>query len=153
MELRNSTPIKILLADDDADDREIFQQALNDAHADAKLTTVADGEKLMQYLAEVDGQHPDIIFLDINMPGKNGKKCLQEIRSNDKLKHVPIVIFSTSAYKEDVEETFTNGANLYVSKPMSYQNQVNILKNIFSGDWQNELLKPDKTRFILYAIL
>jgi len=120
MEIRDGKPIKILYADDDKDDRELFQQALKDAHTDAKLTTVEDGDKLMKYLAQVDGQHPDIIFLDINMPCKNGKECLKEIRSKKELDEVPIVMFSTSSYKEDIDETFANGANLYVSKPVFF---------------------------------
>jgi CheY-like chemotaxis protein len=70
---RGGEPIKILLADDDVDDREFFENALKEAEATAKFKTVGDGEKLMEYLAEVDGQHPDIIFLDINMSRKNGR--------------------------------------------------------------------------------
>ncbi len=151
MEIRDGKPIKILYADDDKDDRELFQQALKDAHTDAKLTTVEDGDKLMKYLAQVDGQHPDIIFLDINMPCKNGKECLKEIRSKKELDEVPIVMFSTSSYKEDIDETFANGANLYVSKPVFFGDEIKILKKIFSLDWQEDLLKPDKKRFVIYT--
>jgi CheY-like chemotaxis protein len=131
METSDGKPIKILYADDDEDDRVLFQQALKEAHTVAELTTVADGDKLMKYLAQGDGQHPDIIFLDINMPFKNGKECLQEIRSNPKLSEVPVVMFSTSAHKEDIEETYSNGANLYVSKPVFYQDEIKILKKYF----------------------
>lgn len=143
-------PIKILYADDDEDDRDLFRQALNDAHTDAKLTMVEDGDKLMKYLASVDGKHPDIIFLDINMPCKNGKLCLKEIRRIEELDKVPVIMFSTSSYKEDIEETFRDGANLYVSKPVFFEDEVNILKKIFALDWQEELLKIDKKRFVLH---
>jgi CheY-like chemotaxis protein len=142
--------IKILYADDDADDREFFQDALDEAKTNAELTTVEDGEKLMNHLAQCNGQHPDIIFLDINMPRKDGKRCLKEIRGNNKLKQIPVIMFSTSAYVEDIEETFANGANLYVSKPVFFADEVKILKKIFSLDWQEELLKPDKKRFVFY---
>lgn len=142
--------IKILYADDDADDREFFQDAFDEAKTNAELTTVEDGEKLMNHLAQCNGQHPDIIFLDINMPRKDGKRCLKEIRGNNKLKQIPVIMFSTSAYVEDIEETFANGANLYVSKPVFFADEVKILKKIFSLDWQEELLKPDKKRFVFY---
>ncbi|MFI5219995.1 MAG: response regulator [Bacteroidia bacterium] len=151
MVTRDGDQIKILYADDDADDREFFQDALEEAHTNAKLTTVEDGDKLMKYLAEVDGQHPDIIFLDINMPRKTGKQCLKEIRNDNLLAHIPVIMFSTSAYKEDIEETFANGANLYVSKPVFFNDEVEILKKIFALHWQKELLKIDKKRFVLHT--
>jgi CheY-like chemotaxis protein len=75
-------PIKILYADDDDDDGFLFRQALDEVNPFTKLKLVTDGEKLMKYLASADEEHPDIIFLDINMPCKNGKQCLKEIRSN-----------------------------------------------------------------------
>ncbi len=151
MVTRDGDQIKILYADDDADDREFFQDALEEAHTNAKLTTVEDGDKLMKYLAEVDGQHPDIIFLDINMPRKTGKQCLKEIRNDNLLAHIPVIMFSTSAYKEDIEETFANGANLYVSKPVFFNDEVEILKKIFALHWQKEHLKIDKKRFVLHT--
>jgi CheY-like chemotaxis protein len=151
MVTRDGDPIKILLADDDDDDRELFEDALKEANPSTQLKTVEDGDKLMKYLASVDGVHPDIIFLDINMPCKDGKECLKEIRSNKELDKVPVIMFSTSNFEKDVDETFKNGANLYVSKPVFFQDQVKILKKIFSLNWQENLLKPDKIRFVLHA--
>ena len=117
----------------------------------AELTTVVDGDKLMKYLAAVDGNHPDIIFLDINMPRKDGKTCLKEIREIEELKKVPVIMFSTSSHPTDIAETFKNGANLYISKSNFYNGQVKIPKNIFALNWQEELLKQDKNRFILHT--
>ena len=151
MTVKKNQLIRVLLAEDDAEDRELFEEALAAADVNALLITVDDGEKLMKYLAKADKGFPDIIFLDIGMPCKNGKECVKEIRRNDKLKHVPIVMFSNSSYEEDIEETFLNGANLYVAKPVFFHDEVKILKQIFAFDWQKELLKPDKKRFILYA--
>jgi CheY-like chemotaxis protein len=151
MVTKDGEPIKILLADDDDDDRVLFQDALNDVNPRTQLKTVEDGEKLMKYLASVDGVHPDIIFLDINMPCKDGKQCLKEIRSNKELDKVPVIMFSTSNYEKDVEETFKNGANLYVSKPSFFKDEVKVLQKIFSLNWQEDLLKPDKKRFVLHA--
>jgi len=148
---REGNPIKILLADDDEDDKMFFEDALKEANPKTQLKTVDDGQQLMKYLAEVDGNHPDIIFLDINMPCKNGKECLKEIRSNKELDEVPVVMFSTSDHEKDVEETFQNGANLYISKPVFFADQVKVLQKIFSTNWREELLKPDKKRFVLHA--
>ena len=150
METSEGNPIKILYADDDVDDREFFQAALTEAKSDAELTTVEDGDKLMKYLATV-GDHPDIIFLDINMPRKDGKTCLKEIREIEELKKVPIIMFSTSSHPTDIAETFKNGANLYISKSNFYNGQVKIPKKIFALNWQEELLKQDKNRFILHT--
>jgi CheY-like chemotaxis protein len=85
------------------------------------------------------------------MPCKDGRQCLKEIRSNKALDKVPVVMFSTSNHEKDIEETFKNGANLYVSKPAFFKDQVKILQKIFSLKWQEDLLKPDKKRFVLYA--
>ena len=147
----NGNPIKILYADDDVDDKQFFQDELTEAKPGAVLTTFEDGEKLMKYLATVDGKHPDIIFLDINMPCKDGKTCLKEMREMEELKKVPVIMFSTSSHPTDIEETFKNGANLYISKPTFFNDQVKILKKIFALNWQEELLKPDKKRFVLHT--
>src|SRR5436190_395702 len=119
MEIRDHNPINIFYADDDDDDRELFKSALNDACITSKLSTFEDGCQLMQHLAEMNQNHPDVIFLDINMPYKNGKCCLKEIRSNHQLNEVPVVMFTTASDQKDIEETFAGGANLYVSKPVS----------------------------------
>ena len=142
-------PIRILFADDDIDDRDFFQYALKKASDNTTLTTVEDGEKLINYLVSIDGKHPDLIFLDINMPCKNGKQCLKEIRMMEELKDVPVIMFSTSTHPEDIEETFANGANLYVPKPISIQDEVKIITNILSLYQQKQLLKPDKKRFVI----
>ncbi len=151
MVINNRKSVKILFADDDADDYELFQQALKEVLTDAEVIPVTDGDKLVKYLAEVDVECPDIIFLDMRMPCKNGNECLQEIRSNAKFSKVPVVIFSTSAAKRDIDETFSNGANLFVLKPVYFHHEVEILKKIFSLDWKEELLKPDKESFVLYS--
>jgi CheY-like chemotaxis protein len=151
MVTRDGFPIKILYADDDADDHEFFREALNETKSNTTLITVNGGHELMKFLAQADGQLPDIIFLDVSMPRKNGKQCLQEIRSNNLLDHIPVIMFSTSAYKEDIDETFKNGASLYVSKPSFIRDEVKILEKIFSLNWQEDLLKPDRKRFVLYA--
>ena len=153
METKNENPVKILLADDDLDDQELFEEALRASELNAEFITVSDGNKLLKHLASLDGKFPDIIFLDINMPLKNGKECLKIIRSNRKFEQVPIIMFSTSSYSQDIQETFTNGANLYISKAIFFKDEVKILKEIFAPNWQKELLIPDKARFVLLTLI
>jgi CheY-like chemotaxis protein len=81
---------------------------------------VNDGVELMEYLANNNNNLPQLLFLDLNMPRKNGLECLKEIRSNRKLAEIAIAIYSTSLAEKDIEETFINGANVYINKPNSF---------------------------------
>ena len=145
-------PIQVVLADDDVDDRALFSQALTEAKIPSKLVTVENGVKLTDYLANIqDPPPPDIIFLDINMPLKNGKICLKEIRSNKKFNNVPIVMFSTSSHPLDIEETYLHGANKYISKSVFFEDEVTVFKTIFSPGWQRSLHAPAKENFVLQA--
>lgn len=125
-----SMPSRILLADDDADDRELFEEALSDIHPNAVLTTAQDGEELMFILKNY--HKPDLLFLDLNMPRKNGKECLHEIAKHPELKKIPIVIFSTSVNPTDIEETFSLGAMLFFRKPNSYEELKRNVNEIFT---------------------
>ncbi len=92
----NQSPLDLLLADDDKDDCNFFKEALEELPVIAKLTVVNDGVQLMQFLSAKEETLPDALFLDLNMPLKNGFDCLKEIKLNEKLKQLPVVIFSTS---------------------------------------------------------
>ena len=92
----------VFLADDDAEDCEIFEEALREVNAGATLTCSKNGQELMNLLHRADSK-PDVIFLDLNMPIKNGYQCLKEIRENAALKHHIVVIFTTSSLKEDID--------------------------------------------------
>lgn len=116
-------PLNILLADDDADDRAFFQKALKELPIDSLLTTVNDGEELMNYFSENPEQLPDVLFLDLSMPRKGGFECLTEMKDNIKLKDVPIVMFSTS-YTQDfnfelgmIGVLYKIGVQDYIRKP------------------------------------
>ena len=103
----NSKRLNILLAEDDQDDRDFFEMALKEIPIHTHLTTVIDGEQLMIYLKENSEHLPDILFLDLNMPRKNGFECLCEIKENEKMKDILVVMFSTafprdSDYEEDL---------------------------------------------------
>lgn len=114
------SPIHILLADDDKDDNILFQDILNELPLSTRLTTVFNGEQLMQLLNETEEQLPDILFLDLNMPRKNGLTCLLEIKRSEKLKLLSVIIYSTSYEPEVVSLLYRNGATHYIRKPNSY---------------------------------
>jgi CheY-like chemotaxis protein len=109
-------PLHILLADDDEDDRFFFDLVLKGLAIETRLSTVEDGESLMNYLSENSNQLPDVLFLDLNMPRKNGSECLVEIKHNEKLKDLPVIIYSTSLHEDVADLLYKNGAHYYVRK-------------------------------------
>ena len=118
----------ILLADDDLDDSYLFGEALSEISSSIKFSHVPDGEQLIHFLKGQD--HPDLIFLDLNMPGKNGEECLLEIRNDERLQKIPVVIYSTSSGNRDIEACFKGGANCYLVKPNNYSAIVSGLKTV-----------------------
>lgn len=119
IEKDHSDRIRILLADDDSDDREFFTEVMTETIPNALITTAANGSDLIS--AITDGSClPDIIFLDLNMPCKNGQECLKEIKKMKQLRNIPVVMYSTSSSRTDVENAYKEGANLYVKKPNTY---------------------------------
>lgn len=118
--------IQILLADDDKDDCFLFREALSELPVATNLVTVHDGEQLMNYLSEHTGELPNVLFLDLNMPRKNGFECLTEIKHNDSLKDLPVIMFSTSyprdmGYEQDIIKVLYNiGAQDYIRKPEDF---------------------------------
>ena len=117
----NSEPFHILLADDDEADRLIFKEALEELEMKPIVHTANNGMELMAYLTADNVRLPHLIFLDLNMPLKNGLECLKEIRRNEKLKDISIAIYSTSRNEKDMEETFRSGANVYITKPEDFK--------------------------------
>lgn len=107
----------IALADDDEDDRLLFTDAFDELKISTKVQTFSDGSELMLYLNKDGVILPEILFLDLNMPKKNGLECLSEIKSNDKFSNMAIAIYSTSSSEEHIEQTFVNGANIYIKNP------------------------------------
>lgn len=129
----DSHPIQIILADDDESDRINFIDALEDSRIRTKVHTVQDGVELMDYLGMDDTPIPHLLFLDLNMPRKNGLTCLKEIRSDERLKDVAIAIYSTSSYDKDIEETFQHGANVYIKKPNDFGVLKQVLDKVLSA--------------------
>lgn len=122
----NNKPLHILLADDDESDRLLFIEAFLELKIETIVHTVNSGIELMEWLNMENVHLPHLLFLDLNMPRKNGLQCLKEIRSNKKLKDISIAIYSTSDSEKDIEETFLNGANVYITKPFDF----NLLKQV-----------------------
>ncbi|TRW23682.1 response regulator [Flavobacterium zepuense] len=111
----------VLLADDDYDDCEFFEEAFTAAFPEVKLSISSDGGKLMEYLNSPPVPAADVIFLDLNMPVKTGPECLLEIRADEKLKKNVVVVFTTSNNPADIEKMYNLGANYFVTKPTDYE--------------------------------
>lgn len=135
--------LSVILADDDVDDRDFFREAVEGNLLNIKLNFAEDGKSLTDML---NGTHatPDIIFLDLNMPHKSGLECLIEIRKSMRLKNIPIIIYSTSSSQKDIDDTYKNGANLYVKKPSSFKELKNIISEVLFLDWK--IYKPLSSR-------
>jgi CheY-like chemotaxis protein len=113
-------PLKILLADDDEDDRNFFEKALEALSINYLLTTVTNGESLMNLLKNTTELLPDVLFLDINMPRKSGDECLEEIKQDERLKKLPVIMFSTLNDWGTINRLFKIGANVYIHKPSDF---------------------------------
>ncbi len=145
----NQSPLNILLADDDEDDKLIFRDAINEVKVKTSLTMVSDGVELMEYLQNLDGELPAIVFLDLNMPRKGGIECLREIRNDANLKDLSIAIYSTSASEQDIEDTFIKGANVYIKKPNEFNTLVKVLEEVITINWQYHTSDLNKENFVL----
>lgn len=126
----NQDPLRIVLADDDASDRSNFMDAFEELKIKSVVHTVRDGVELMDYLEKEDTPLPYLLFLDLNMPRKNGLECLKEIRSTPKLKDVIVAIYSTSSSDRDIDATFVNGANVYIKKPNDFASLKQVLDKV-----------------------
>lgn len=142
-------PLHVLLADDDADDCRIFRDALEELNLKTIITIVNDGIALMEYLNEPANKLPNIILLDLNMPRMGGLDCLKEIRSNKLLKGLTVAIYSTSASESDIENTFIQGANIYIRKPNDFNTLKKILSEIIRINWQYHTLGLNRDNFML----
>lgn len=133
---KNASPKRILLAEDDEDDFILFREALSESNESARLEWVRDGEELMDSLKMNVTGLPDIIFLDINMPRKNGFECLTEIRQHEDLKQLPVIIFSTSSDPALVSWMYNAGANLYLNKPTDFNGLKEKIQKAIETDWK-----------------
>jgi len=141
--------INICLADDDQDDRLFFTDAFDELKIKTKVSTFNDGVELMNYLNDADSVLPNVLFLDLNMPKKNGLECLLEIKKNENLNDIAIAIYSTSSSEEHIEETFINGANIYIKKPSDFETLKKILAEVVTINWQYHTSGLNKDNFLM----
>jgi CheY-like chemotaxis protein len=141
--------LNILLADDDIDDCTFFKEALAEFILPTHLTAVHDGEQLMELLIKDTNELPQVLFLDLNMPRKNGFECLSEIKLNKKLKHVPVVIFTTSFEQEVVNQLYRNWAQYFIRKPPEFSQFSKIIQHTISLIAQGNILQPTRENFVL----
>ena len=146
----NSTPLSILLADDDMDDCIFFKEAVEELFLSTQLSILHDGEQLMQHLNNETNKLPDVLFLDLNMPRKNGFECLSEIKSNQKLKQLPVIIFSTSFEQEVVNLLYKNGAQYFIRKPSEFLQFKKIIHQTFDTlIIPQNISQPTRENFVL----
>ena len=133
----NYEPIIILLADDDDDDCFLVQEAFEESHITNDLQIVNDGEELIDYLHhrgafndKAKFPRPDLILLDLNMPRKDGKEALAEIKQDPELRTIPIVVLTTSEAEEDILKTYDMGVNSFITKPVTFDGLVEVIKTI-----------------------
>ncbi len=145
----NTTPLQILLADDDPDDCLLFKEALDDLALTVQFETVHDGEQLMQQLNKKKDGLPDMLFLDLNMPRKTGNDCLIEIKLCETLKKIPVIIFSTSFVQETVNRLYENGAQYYIRKPNDFSKLKKVIHQAITLVMEKSNLQPSKATFVI----
>lgn len=135
--MKPSIPIAILVADDDADDRLMTRDAFQESHLNNPVFFVEDGVALMDYLLRrgkfanpTDSPRPGIILLDLNMPKMDGREALREIKAHSELKRIPVIVLTTSKAEEDVLRTYDLGANAFISKPVTFNSLVAVMKDL-----------------------
>jgi CheY-like chemotaxis protein len=146
--MKNS-PLRILLTDDDLGDRIVFAEIFEEMELETTVQLLKNGVELMDYLNKKDVLFPDLLFLDLNMPNKNGMTCLKEIRSNEKFKDISIAIYSTSASEKDIEESFQLGANIYITKPSDFGILKQVLAKAISVTHQYNDTSFNRENFVL----
>ena len=139
---------KVLLVDDDEDDRAFFLESMKSIDQNVICVSAQNGREALQTLL-ADDQKPDIIFLDLNMPLKSGLDCLKEIRAHPHWKELSVAIYSTSSSEEDIENTFVQGANVYIKKPHEFNRLVKVLSEVIKINWQYHTSGLNKDNFVM----
>ena len=142
-------PILVLLAEDDEDDRLFFKEAFEEIKIKTSVQIVNDGVELMERLTKGGNHLPHILFLDLNMPRKTGIECLREIKCRANLQNIAIAIYSTSSSEKDIEETFVQGANVYIKKPSNFTALKKVLEKVITINWQYQTSNLNRDNYFL----
>jgi chemotaxis family two-component system response regulator Rcp1 len=146
MNLSESKPINILLVEDNEPDVVLTQEAFKDAKVANTLYVVEDGVEALDFLHRenkyVDAPRPDLILLDLNLPKKDGRAVLNEIKSDPKLASIPVVVLTTSNDERDVLQAYAHHANCYITKPVDFAQFMTVVKSI-EGFWLTIVRLPD----------
>ena len=148
---REAMPITILMADDDADDRRLTQEAFEEGRLINDVRFVENGEQLLDYLRKqgnyappAEAPRPGLILLDLNMPRKDGRTVLKEIKSDPELRQIPVVVLTTSKADEDIYKSYDLGVNSYIVKPVTFEALVDILQTLEKYWFEIVELPPHK---------
>jgi len=140
--------IRVVLVDDDAEDREFFEEVVGELPFNVELTQYKNGQEFVDGMVSNKQAIPDLVFLDLNMPIKNGKEALKELRAMDEFRSIPVIaIYSTSTSEFDQAETFIAGADAFISKPSDYRDLKLLISKIFEIDWKRR--NSDKRNFVI----
>ena len=139
--MKTHTPrrLTILMADDDEDDRLMAREALAESEFEGVLHCVEDGEEAMNYLHRMgsytaaNAPRPDILLLDLNMPRKDGREVLREVKENVHLRRIPVIVLTTSKAEEDILRTYDLGVNSFITKPITFEGLVAVMRTL--GDY------------------
>ena len=147
-QMPSSRPVEILLVEDSDADIRLTQEGLRETKIRNNLHIAKDGFEAMDFLHRRDGHAhaptPDVILLDLNMPGKDGREVLAEIKSDESLKTIPVVILTTSQEEQDVTKSYASHANCYVRKPIGIEGYFDVVKSI-EGFWFEIVTLPPKS--------
>ena len=144
-----SRKLNLILAEDDIDDQLLFDEAIDELPVSVELTTFSNGDDLMKWLSDEKIKLPDALFLDLNMPRKNGFAALGEIKRNSKLQDMPVIIFSTATNREMIKQVFKDAAHYYIRKPANFWELKDLIYKSLKLIADKDLDLPNKESFIL----
>ena len=131
---KNNNPVNVLLVEDNPGDVRLTQEAFKEANMSIELNVTMDGAEAIKYLKK-EGQYnnvltPDLILLDLNLPKKDGREVLREIKTDDSLKRIPVVVLTTSNAEQDIMKSYNLHVNCYINKPVDFEKFFNIIQKI-----------------------
>lgn len=141
--------LNVILAEDDFDDRLLFQEAIKELPVDVELTTFNNGDELIEWLTDDRNSLPDALYLDLNMPRKNGFAALGEIKRNNELQKLPVIIFSTATNRAMIKQVFKDAAHYYIRKPANFWELKALIYKSLKIIESNDISLPNKESFML----